>query len=254
MENKKTALVTGASSGFGKEIVKMLAERGYDLILIARRQKLLEALATSLKGTYPNQSFETIVGDVRDFKTIETLIKSNPLYNEIEIVINNAGLARGLSTIVEGSLDDWNDMIDTNIKGVLHVSKICLPILIAKRKGHIVNMSSIAGKEVYANGNVYCASKHALDAITKSLRLETAAYNIRVTSISPGAAETEFSLVRFRGDKERAANVYKGFSALSAIDVAECVLWALERPSHVNISEITVMPTVQPSAGVIIKN
>jgi len=194
----------------------------------------------------------TLCFDIRQQAACEQAIQSLPAaWKSIRYLINNAGLASGLGKIYEGQLSDWEQMIDTNVKGLLYMSRLVIPMLMANKQGHIVNISSIAGKEVYANGNVYCASKFAVDALNKGMRIELAESGIRVTSINPGAVNTEFSLVRFHGDAERAEKVYEGFEPLMAQDIADAVYYAISRPAHVNINEIIIMPTAQPVASII---
>lgn len=244
---KKTALITGASSGIGLACAELLAAEGYDLILTARRQERLKEIEAQLTASR-NISIQTHCLDVRD------KVQVNEILGKIEapdVLINNAGLALGLSHFYAGDTDQWDTMIDTNIKGLLYVSRTMAEKMIARGLGHIVNIGSIAGKEVYENGNVYCASKHAVDALTRGMRIELASKGIKVTGIHPGAVETEFSNVRFGGDAERAKKVYEGFENLVAADIADAVVWAVTRPDHVNINDIVIMPKAQPAAGVI---
>ena len=245
------AFITGASSGIGKACATLLAKNNYNLILTGRRQNLLSELKVNLESSYSIQCI-AIKLDVRNRKEVECTIQNLPNeWQKINVLINNAGLAMGLSTIDKGNVDHWETMIDTNIKGLLYVTKNIIPLMLANNSGHIVNVGSIAGKEVYANGNVYCATKHAVDALNRSMRLDLSPYPIKVSAIHPGAVETEFSIVRFEGDKNRAKVVYEGFENLVADDVAEAVWFMLNRPQHVNINEMTIMPTAQPMAGVI---
>ncbi len=245
------AFITGASSGIGKACATLLAKNNYNLILTGRRQNLLSELKVNLESSYSIQCI-AIKLDVRNRKEVESTIQNLPNeWQKINVLINNAGLAMGLSTIDKGNVDHWETMIDTNIKGLLYVTKNIIPLMLANNSGHIVNVGSIAGKEVYANGNVYCATKHAVDALNRSMRLDLSPYPIKVSAIHPGAVETEFSIVRFEGDKNRAKVVYEGFENLVADDVAEAVWFMLNRPQHVNINEMTIMPTAQPMAGVI---
>lgn len=247
----KTALITGASAGIGEATAKILASHGYRLILTARRVERLQALAKTLNEKYGTES-HIVQLDVRNRQQVHDAIQSLPdEWKKIDVLINNAGLASGLAPIESGDMDDWDVMIDTNVKGLLYVTRNVLPLMIANQSGHIINIGSIAGKEVYANGNVYCATKHAVDALNKAMRIDLAKYPIKVTSINPGAVETEFSIVRFHGDVERAKKVYEGFENLVADDIAEAIWFALSRPAHVNINELIIMPTAQPMAGVI---
>jgi NADP-dependent 3-hydroxy acid dehydrogenase YdfG len=249
--SRKIALITGSSAGIGAATAKLLASQQYNLILAARRIDALKQLSTELNTQF---GISTLVVqlDVRNRNEVEKTISELPVeWKKINVLINNAGLASGLSSIDEGDIDDWDAMIDTNIKGLLYVTRNVLPLMKNNDSGHIINIGSIAGKEVYANGNVYCATKHAVDALNKAMRLELSKFPIKVTAIHPGAVETEFSVVRFHGDKERAAKVYEGFENLVADDIADAIWYAISRPAHVNINELTIMPTAQPMAGVI---
>ena len=251
MNTAPIALITGASSGIGEATALTLANHGYNTILVGRRTDRLEALKVSIEQNFPVQAYVATV-DVRDKQAVQDMVNALPLaWRSVQVLINNAGLAWGLSAIDQGQLEHWDTMIDTNIKGLLYVTKFVTPLLVENGNGHIVNIGSIAGKEVYANGNVYCATKHAVDALSRSMRLDLSHYPIKVSAIHPGAVETEFSLVRFDGDAERAANVYKGFENLVAQDIADAIWFMLSRPKHVNINEMTIMPTAQPMAGVI---
>jgi NADP-dependent 3-hydroxy acid dehydrogenase YdfG len=249
--SRKIALITGSSAGIGAATAKLLASQQYNLILAARRIDALKQLSTELNTQF---GISTLVVqlDVRNRNEVEKTISELPVeWKKINVLINNAGLASGLSSIDEGDIDDWDAMIDTNIKGLLYVTRNVIPLMKNNDSGHIINIGSIAGKEVYANGNVYCATKHAVDALNKAMRLELSKFPIKVTAIHPGAVETEFSVVRFHGDKERAAKVYEGFENLVADDIADAIWYAISRPAHVNINELTIMPTAQPMAGVI---
>jgi NADP-dependent 3-hydroxy acid dehydrogenase YdfG len=249
--SRKIAFITGASAGIGAATAKLLASQQYNLILAARRIDALKQLSTELNTQF---GINTLVVqlDVRNRKEVEETISGLPVeWKKINVLVNNAGLASGLSSIDEGDIDDWDAMIDTNIKGLLYVTRNVIPLMKNNESGHIINIGSIAGKEVYANGNVYCATKHAVDALNKAMRLELSKFPIKVTAIHPGAVETEFSLVRFHGDKERAAKVYEGFENLVADDIADAICFAISRPAHVNINELTIMPTAQPMASVI---
>lgn len=244
---KKTALITGASSGIGLACAELLAAAGYDLILTARRQERLEEIKQRLSAAH-SVSVQTLQLDVRDKAQVGEAFEK---LEAPDVLINNAGLALGLSHFYAGDTDQWDTMIDTNVKGLLYVSRAMAEKMIARGSGHIVNIGSIAGKEVYENGNVYCASKHAVDALTRGMRIELAGKGVKVTGIHPGAVETEFSIVRFGGDVERAKKVYDGFENLVAADIADAVVWAVTRPEHVNINDIVIMPKAQPAAGVI---
>jgi len=247
-------LITGASSGIGAACARRFAKEGYHLVLMARRMDRLEELKEEL-AEFPIQVLLFQV-DVREESEVRKAVASfsDEVKSKLSILINNAGLAVGKGPLSDGLLDDWNRMIDTNIKGLLHISKEIIPILKSNKSGHIFNLSSIAGKEVYLDGNVYCASKHAVDALSKSMRMELVSHSIRVTNIAPGAIETEFSLVRFKGDDKVATAVYDGFIPLSADDVADTIFYAASLPAHVNLNDITIMPSAQASATVFYKN
>ena len=253
MQQNKVALVTGATSGIGRACACRLAEIGCNLIISGRRAERLEALRKELlEGN--DIDVLALKLDVRDFGEVETAVRSlTGRWSEIDILINNAGLARGLSKIHEGSLDDWNEMIDTNIKGLLYVSRCVIPLMVKRGEGHVINIGSIAGHEVYPNGNVYCATKHAVDAITQGMRMDLNGTGVRVTTIDPGLTETEFSIVRFRGDNDRASGVYKGYKPLSAEDVADAVIYAATRPKDVVIAQMVVLPAAQASAMIVDK-
>lgn len=249
----KTALITGATSGFGKAIAIRFAEHGYRVIITGRRADRLAALEDEIKRVFETKVF-TLPFDVRDRKAVMNALNSLPHdWKKIDVLVNNAGLAQGLSTIQDGDVDDWETMIDTNVKGLLYVSRVVMPWMIEQGYGHIINISSIAGKEAYAKGNVYCATKHAVDAITKSMRIDLLPHGIRVTSVNPGAAETEFSIARFKGDEERAKNVYAGYEPLKADDIADIVYFAASRPAHVVLNDITVTPLAQANTSHLIR-
>lgn len=252
MKNK-IALITGATSGIGEAIATRLAEIKYDVIITGRRNERLLKLKDKLEKLAGIQVLP-LCFDVRKELEVREAIGNLPEeWKNIDILVNNAGLAAGLSAIQDGNLNDWERMIDTNVKGLLYVTRQVSPLMMARKKGHIVNIGSIAGKEVYLNGNVYCATKHAVDALTKSMRADLLTHEIKVTQVCPGAVETEFSLVRFDGDKERACKVYEGYKQLIADDIADCVLFAVTRPAHVNINDMVVMPTAQASASLFHK-
>jgi 3-hydroxy acid dehydrogenase / malonic semialdehyde reductase len=247
----KTVFITGASSGIGYACAEKFAQNGYRLILSARRKQKLVQLQELLRTDYNAESL-CVELDVRDKLDVSFKIDTLPEeWKNIDVLINNAGLAAGLATIHEADTQDWEDMIDTNVKGLLYVSKAITPGMIARHTGHIINIGSIAGKETYMKGGVYCATKHAVDSITKAQRLELLPYNIKVSLVSPGAANTEFSMVRFKGDHQTADNVYKGFSPLLGSDIAHCVYFCASLPEHVNINDMLVMPAAQASATVI---
>lgn len=247
----KTVLITGASSGIGRATAKLLGQQGYRLIICGRRQERLKELQEEL---LPNDQVHLLKFDVRDNKAVMKAIASLPAsFAHIDVLINNAGNAHGLDTIQEGSVEDWDAMLDSNVKGLLYVSKAIIPQLIARKQGHIINIGSIAGKEVYPKGNVYCASKHAVDALNKGMLMDLNPYGIKVTAINPGLVATEFSMVRFKGDEERASQVYQNYTPLAPEDVAEVILFVLQRPAHVNISDLVLLPTDQASATVVRK-
>ncbi len=242
------ALITGATSGIGEATAKLLS-KNYRLIICGRRKERLEKLQSELSGDSYMLSF-----DVRDKEAVFTSIESLPAeWREVDVLINNAGNAHGLDLIQDGSTDDWDAMMDINVKGLLYVSKAIIPDMVKRKKGHIVNISSIAGLEVYTRGNVYCASKHAVDALTKGMRLDLNEHKIKVSSIDPGLVETEFSEVRFKGDSEKAGKVYENYTPLKAIDVAETIEFVLNRPAHVMIGDLLILPTDQASSTVVNK-
>jgi hypothetical protein len=245
---KKIILVTGATSGFGKAIATRFAQDGNDIIITGRRKERLDDLKERLEKEFGSKVL-TLCFDVRKLQEVEQAVATLPEpWKAIDILVNNAGLAVGLNPVQEGVVDDWERMIDTNIKGLLYMTRVVSPLMVARGKGHIINIGSIAGREVYPNGNVYCGSKFAVDAITKGMRIDLLPYGIKVTQVAPGAADTEFSLVRFKGDKTRADNVYKGFTPLSGEDVAEVVFYCANQPAHVNINDLVIMPTDQASS------
>ena len=252
--NNKIVFITGASSGIGKACSEYFAAEGAKLILTARRENLLRELTEKFNREY-NTDAITFSLDVRDKNSVSELINSLPeKWKNIDILINNAGLAKGLNKIYEDDIDNWEDMIDTNVKGLLYVTRAIVPKMVERKSGHVINIGSTAGHEAYPKGHVYCATKHAVNAITKSLRMDVVDKNIRVSTVDPGAVETNFSNVRFFGDKEKAKNVYKGLTPLTAEDVAEAVLFCATRPPHANIAEIILMPTQQASALVFHRN
>ncbi len=247
-------LITGATAGIGKSTAEIFAKNGHELILTGRRKERLESLKSELESKY-KVKVSTLNYDVRNNSEVESAINSlGAKAEQIDLLVNNAGLAAGLSSIQDGSLDHWERMIDTNIKGLLYMTRLIAKKMVNSKKGHIINIGSIAGKEVYANGNVYCATKHAVDALNKAMRIDLLPYNIKVTAINPGMVETEFSIVRFDGDAEKAKNVYKGLEPLHPEDIAETIYWAATRPAHVNINDIVIMPTIQASAVNVIRN
>lgn len=244
----KTTFITGASAGIGKACAELCAKEKSNLILTARRIDKLKALANKLEKENKIK-VKCLKLDVRNFEEIEETIHAlEKNWRQIDILINNAGLSRGLDKIHEGKKDDWDEMIDTNIKGLVYVTRHVLPLMVKRNKGHIINIGSTAGHEVYPAGNVYAATKFAVKALSQSIRLDVLDKGIKITSVDPGMVETEFSLVRFRGDKVRAKNVYKGLQPLSPKDVAESVLFAATRPNHVNINQIILTPLAQASS------
>jgi NADP-dependent 3-hydroxy acid dehydrogenase YdfG len=246
--NQKIALITGATAGIGYETALILAQNNYNLILTGRRKERLEAIKQQFESAFGCEVL-TLNFDIRKRTETEEALNSIPeKWRAIDVLINNAGLAAGLAPVNSADVDDWETMIDTNVKGLLYASRIITPWMIERQTGHILNISSIAGKESYPNGSVYCGTKHAVEAISKAMRIELLPFGIKVTTIAPGAVETEFSLVRFRGDKDKADQVYKGFSPLSGKDIAETILFVLSRPAHVNIDNLLIMPTAQASA------
>ncbi|MDR6564769.1 MULTISPECIES: SDR family NAD(P)-dependent oxidoreductase [unclassified Arcicella] len=245
----KLALITGASSGIGKATAEAFAELGINLIICGRRIEKLEALKESLSGKVDVQ---ILTFDVRDKEQVESALNSlSETAKNIDILVNNAGNAHGMGPIQDGSTDDWDAMIDGNVKGLLYVSRVIMPWMKARKQGHIVNLSSIAGKSTYPNGNVYCASKAAVEAISEGMRLDLNPFGIKVTNVAPGAVETEFSMVRFKGDEQKADAIYKGFEPLKAEDIADIIAFAVTRPAHVVMADITLFPVAQASATVI---
>lgn len=248
----KIVLVTGATSGFGRAIARKFAAENYKVIITGRRADRLNELASELISE--GAEVKTLAFDVRNFDETQNALHSLPSeWQAVDVLINNAGLAVGRDPVHEGALDDWNRMIDTNIKGVLHVSKVIVPWLIERKSGMVINIGSIAGREAYPGGNVYGATKFAVEGLTRSMRIDLVSHGIRVGQIAPGAAETEFSIVRFHGDKDKADKVYDGFKPLQAEDIADAAWFMASRPAHVNIQDILIMPTAQASASVIHK-
>lgn len=252
---EKYVFITGATSGFGEACALQFAENGWNLILTGRREERLLSLKNKLINDYAID-VHALCFDVRNESEVFEAVESMPtkLKSKIHILINNAGLAVGRGPIDEGLIDDWDRMIDTNVKGLLYVTRAIVPFLKKNKRGHIFNLGSIAGKEVYPGGNVYCATKHAVDSLSKAMRIDLVEYNIKVTNIAPGAADTEFSLVRFKGDEAVAKSVYNGFEPLVAKDIAETIYFVATRPAHVTINDLTIMPTAQASATVFNKH
>lgn len=245
----KIALITGATAGIGKATAELFAKNGVDLILCGRRKERLDELRQTLGESV---KVTTLSFDVRDREAVFSAIDSLPEHwKSIDILVNNAGNAHGLDTVQNANIDDWDSMIDGNVKGLLYVTRAVLPGMIAKNDGHIVNIGSIAGEQVYSKGAVYCASKFAVDALSQGMRLDLLDHNIRVTNIAPGLVETEFSLVRFKGDANKADQVYKGLDALTGADIAEAIFWSISRPAHVQIADMLILPSAQAAATTV---
>lgn len=239
------AIITGASAGIGQATAELLARNDYDVIITGRRAEKLEKLEEGIRSK-TSADVLSLAFDIRDPEAVKSACeKLTGKWENVEVLVNNAGLAAGLSHIHEGSVDDWEQMIDTNIKGLLYITRFISPGMVKRGKGHIINIGSIAGKEAYEKGNVYNASKFAVDGLTEGMRIDLVDYGIKVTAINPGAVETEFSLVRFKWDAEKADKVYEGFTPLYAEDIAEAILFAVTRPPHVNIDDLVIMPTAQ---------
>jgi 3-hydroxy acid dehydrogenase / malonic semialdehyde reductase len=252
MMMKRIALVTGATSGIGEATARLLATNQFNLILTGRRPERLKEVAAELSA---HTGVTTLEFDVRNLQEVEQAIRSlPPEWSEIDVLVNNAGNAHGLDPIQKGKLSDWDAMIDINVKGLLYVSNEVIAGMVKRERGHIINIGSLAGKEVYPQGNVYCASKSAVDALTQGMRMDLNPFNIKVTSINPGLVETEFSLVRFKGDEEKAKAPYRGMTPLRAVDIADIILYTLNAPAHVVLADITVLPTAQASATIVKRN
>ncbi len=250
---KKIVMITGATAGFGEATAHEFAKNGYDLIITGRRVDRLNALSEALSKEYGAEVF-TLSFDVRNnIETQKSIYGLPAKWQNIDVLVNNAGLASGFGPIQNGDTEDWEKMIDTNVKGLLYVTRCVAPMMIKNKKGHIINIGSTAGKEAYLNGNVYCATKFAVDALTKSMRIDMLPHGIRVTSVCPGMAETEFSLVRFHGDADRAKNVYNGLEPLSAKDIADVIYFVASRPANVNIADIVVTPLAQANTSNILR-
>jgi 3-hydroxy acid dehydrogenase/malonic semialdehyde reductase len=250
--SKRIALITGATSGIGEATARLLARNDFKIILCGRRQERLSTLKTEIAKL---TEVTTLSFDVRDQKEVERSIATlSPEWKNVDVLINNAGNAHGFDPIQSGKLEDWDAMMDINVKGLLYVSREIIPVMTERQSGHIINLGSIAGKEVYPSGNVYCASKFAVDALTRGMRMDLNAYGIKVTSINPGLVETEFALVRFKGDQDKASNVYKGMKPLVAEDIADIILYTLQCPDHVVLADITVFPKAQASSTQIKRN
>lgn len=243
----KIALITGATSGIGQATALKAAEAGFDVIITGRRNDRLQELAESIRQK--GADVLPLAFDIRQSGEVETAIRNlGGKWRDISVLVNNAGLAVGVAPIQEGVLDDWERMIDTNVKGLLYITRAVAPLMIARNTGHIVNLASIAGKEVYPGGNVYCATKHAVDALSRAMRTDMLKHHIKVTNIAPGMVETEFSIVRYKGDKEAADKVYQGMTPLTNEDIAETIIFAITRPTHVCLNDIVIMPTAQANS------
>ncbi|MEE4196989.1 MAG: SDR family NAD(P)-dependent oxidoreductase [Bacteroidales bacterium] len=244
----KIALITGATSGIGRATARKLAQQNYDVIITGRRKELLEDLKKEIE-TQPSGRIYILNFDVRDKEAVNQAIDSLPEdWQDIEVLVNNAGLAVGLNPIHEGEIDDWERMIDTNIKGLLYMTRKISPRMIEKKKGHIINIGSTAGREVYENGNVYCSTKHAVVALSQAMRIDMLNHQVKVTAINPGMVETEFSVVRFKGDEQKAGKVYQGFTPLYGEDVADAIYYVLSRPAHVCINDMILTATAQANS------
>jgi NADP-dependent 3-hydroxy acid dehydrogenase YdfG len=253
ISENKIVFITGATAGIGVATAKKFAEEGYNLIITGRRKEKLEEIAEIIRNDF-NVEVLTLNLDVRIKEDVEKLINEIPeKWKKINVLVNNAGLAVGLNPLQDGLIDDWERMIDTNVKGLLYVSRAVMPLMIANGFGHIVNIGSVAGREIYPNGNVYCGTKAAVQSITYGMRMDLLKHGIKVTLIEPGAVETEFSVVRFKGDQERADSVYKGFKPLSGGDIADAIYYVCSLPAHVNINDMLIMPAAQAAAGLIDK-
>ncbi|MFT4660469.1 MAG: 3-hydroxy acid dehydrogenase/malonic semialdehyde reductase [Patiriisocius sp.] len=244
---KRTILITGATSGFGEATAKLFAEHGNNLIITGRREERLQDLKSELEND--NVSVKTLCFDIQKRDAVAEAIASlDDAWRNIDVLINNAGLASGLNTIQEGDIDDWEKMIDTNVKGLLYLSRAIMPLMIERKTGHIINVGSTAGKQVYANGNVYAATKHAVDAISQAMRIDLLKHGIKVTQIRPGAAETEFSIVRFHGDQVKAKSVYNGYQPMVAKDIAEVIYYSSTLPAHLCINDLEITSVAQASS------
>jgi NADP-dependent 3-hydroxy acid dehydrogenase YdfG len=249
-----TIFITGATAGFGEAAAELFAKNGWNIIISGRRKERLEKLQTALSSKY-NVQILPLSFDVRNLKEVQNAIGSlQGQWKEIDVLLNNAGLAAGRGPIQDGLYEDWEQMIDTNVKGLLYMTKEIAPLMITRNKGHIINVASLAGWEAYGGGNIYCGTKHAVRAISRSARIDLLPHHIKVSVISPGAADTEFSLVRFRGDEKKANAVYEGFQPLKAEDVANSIYFMATQPPHVNIEEIFILPTAQATSNIIKRN
>lgn len=248
------ALITGATSGIGKSTAEIFAKNGYDVVITGRREERLAEFKKHLETKY-KVKVHSLCFDIRKLSEVEKAVASLPAeFKKVDVLVNNAGLAAGLSAIQDGNIDHWERMIDTNIKGLLYITKNVSKLMIENKKGHIINVGSIAGKEAYANGNVYCGTKHAVDALNKGMRIDLLPHAIKVSAVNPGMVETEFSVVRFDGDEARAKKVYDGFQPLTPDDVAETIYWMASRPAHVNINDVIIMPAAQANSTTVKRN
>ena len=248
----KTVLITGASGGIGEACALKFAENGANVIITSRSEEKIEKVKKNINSKYHDVSVLALKLDVRDKNSVKTFFEKLPeTFKNIDILVNNAGLAHGVDKLQDGKVEDWEDMIDTNVKGLLYCTREALKIMTARNSGHIINIGSIAGHEVYPGGAIYCATKHAVNAISRALRNDLLGYAIKVTTIDPGMVETGFSIVRFNGDSERAKKVYENMTPLTAADIADSVFYAASRPKHVNINEIILMPVDQASATLV---
>lgn len=243
----KIALITGATSGIGQATALKIAEAGYDIILTGRRKERLERISQDIRNK--GVDVLSLCFDIRKQEEVKQAIEGlDEKWKNISVLVNNAGLAVGVSPLQEGIVDDWERMIDTNVKGLLYMTREVAPLMIRNKEGHIVNLASIAGKEVYPGGNVYCATKHAVDALSRAMRTDMLKYNIKVTNIAPGMVETEFSIVRYKGDEAAAQKVYEGITPLTNEDIADTIVFAITRPAHVCLNDIVIMPTAQANS------
>jgi len=251
---KKLALITGATSGIGLATARLFAKNSWNLILTGRRQDRLENLKQELESEN-NIEIQILCFDIRVNQEVESAINSlSEEWNNVDLLVNNAGLAAGLDEFQDASIADWDQMIDTNIKGLLYISKIISQDMVSRKSGHIINVSSIAGSQTYSRGHVYCGTKHAVKSITEGMRIDLGAYGVKVSSVSPGLVETEFSMVRFKGDEKKAEPVYKGYKPLQAEDVAESIYFSATAPAHVNLADILILPSAQVMATITYKN
>jgi NADP-dependent 3-hydroxy acid dehydrogenase YdfG len=244
----RIAIITGASAGIGRATAELLARNEFDLVITGRRSQQLESLEEEIRSKTSSDVL-SLSFDIRDMAAVrEAVEKLTGKWKNVDVLVNNAGLAAGLDPIYEGDVEDWEQMIDTNLKGLLYITRLITPGMVERGKGHIINIGSIAGKEAYEKGNVYNATKFGVDGLTRAMRIDLVEYGIKVTSINPGAVETEFSMVRFKGDRKKAGKVYEGFIPLYAEDIAEAILFAVTRPPHVNVDDMTILSTAQASA------